>query len=63
MDEEKCENGATCETFNQSSSCTQQEKEVHAQERLNSRLSHIKYRILVMSGKGGGWGRVRYQPT
>ena len=53
MDEEKCENGATCETCNQSSSCTQHEKEVHAQERLNSRLSHIKHRILVMSGKGG----------
>ena len=53
MDKEKCENGATCETCNQSSSCTQQEKEVHAQERLNSRLSHIKHRILVMSGKGG----------
>ena len=53
MDEEKCENDATCETCNQSSSCSQQEKEAHAQERLKSKLSHIKHRIMVMSGKGG----------
>jgi ATP-binding protein involved in chromosome partitioning len=53
MTEEKCEKDATCDTCNQSSSCSQQEKEAHAQERLKSKLSHIKHRILVMSGKGG----------
>jgi ATP-binding protein involved in chromosome partitioning len=53
MDEEKCEKDATCETCNQSSSCSQQEKEAHAQERLKSKLSNIKHRIMVMSGKGG----------
>jgi Mrp family chromosome partitioning ATPase len=53
MAEEKCEKDTTCETCNQSSSCSQKEKEAHAQERLKSRLSHIKHRILVMSGKGG----------
>jgi len=53
MDKRKCENNTNCETCNQSSSCTQQEKETHTQGRLNTRLSHIKHRILVMSGKGG----------
>ncbi len=53
MTKEKCETDATCETCNQSNSCDQQEKEAHAQERLKSTLSHIKHRILVMSGKGG----------
>jgi Mrp family chromosome partitioning ATPase len=53
MAEEKCEKDATCDTCNQSSSCDQQEKEAHAQERLKSKLSHIKHRIMVMSGKGG----------
>jgi len=53
MDKGKCENNTNCETCNQSSSCTQQEKETHALGRLNTRLSHIKHRILVMSGKGG----------
>jgi len=53
MPKEKCEKDTTCETCNQSSSCSQQEKEAHAQERLKSKLSHISHRILVMSGKGG----------
>ena len=53
MEEEKCESSTNCETCNQSSSCSQQEKEAHAQQRLNKRLSQIKHRILVMSGKGG----------
>ena len=54
MTKEKCEKDTTCETCDQSSSCSQQEKEAHAQEeRLKSKLSHIKHRIMVMSGKGG----------
>jgi len=53
MAEEKCEKDATCDTCNQTSSCSQQEKEAHAQERLKLTLSHIKHRIMVMSGKGG----------
>jgi Mrp family chromosome partitioning ATPase len=53
MAEEKCEKDAVCDTCNQSSSCSQQEKEAHAQERLKSKLSHISHRIMVMSGKGG----------
>ncbi len=53
MGKEKCEKDAICETCNQSSSCSQQEKEIHTQERLKSKLSNIKHRIMVMSGKGG----------
>jgi len=53
MEKEKCEKGSTCETCDQTNSCSQQEKEAHAQERLRSTLSHIKHRIMVMSGKGG----------
>jgi ATP-binding protein involved in chromosome partitioning len=53
MAEEKCEKDSTCDTCDQSSSCSQQEKEAHAQEKLNSKLSHISHRIMVMSGKGG----------
>jgi len=53
MNGENCEKDTTCETCNQSTDCTQQEKEAHAQERLKSKLSHIKHRIMVMSGKGG----------
>jgi ATP-binding protein involved in chromosome partitioning len=53
MTEEKCKKDAVCDTCDQSSSCSQQEKEAHAQERLKSKLSHIQHRIMVMSGKGG----------
>jgi len=53
MAKEKCEKDAVCDTCDQSSSCSQQEKEAHVQERLKSKLSHIKHRIMVMSGKGG----------
>src|SRR4030043_1749293 len=53
MAEEKCKKDAVCDTCNESSSCSQQEKEAHAQERLKSKLSHIQHRIMVMSGKGG----------
>jgi Mrp family chromosome partitioning ATPase len=53
MTKEKCDKDAICETCNQSSSCSQQEKEAHTQERLKSKLSYIKHRVMVMSGKGG----------
>jgi Mrp family chromosome partitioning ATPase len=53
MTEEKCKKDVICDTCDQTSSCSQQEKEAHAQERLKSKLSNIKYRIMVMSGKGG----------
>ena len=53
MEKEKCEQDSACETCDQTNSCSQQEKESHAQEKLRSNLSHIKHRIMVMSGKGG----------
>jgi len=53
MIEDKCKKDEVCDTCNQSSSCSQQEKEARAQERLRSKLSHIQHRIMVMSGKGG----------
>ncbi len=53
MAEGKSEKEVTCESSNQSSSRSQQEQETYAQERLKSKLSHIKHRIMVMSGKGG----------
>ena len=53
MEKEKCEQDTTCETCDQPNACGQEEKEAHAQEKLRSNLSHIKHRIMVMSGKGG----------
>jgi Mrp family chromosome partitioning ATPase len=53
MEKDRCKIDSTCETCDQTNSCSQQEKEAHAQEKLKSNLSHIKHRIMVMSGKGG----------
>jgi Mrp family chromosome partitioning ATPase len=53
MTDKKCDDETTCESCDESSSCSQKEKEVHAEERLRSKLSFIRHRIMVMSGKGG----------
>ncbi len=50
---EKCDKESSCGTCDQSSSCSQEEKDRHNQERLKSKLSHIRHRVMVMSGKGG----------
>ena len=50
---EKCAEGATCGSCNSSESCSAEEKQRREDEVLQSRLSHIKHRLVVMSGKGG----------
>jgi ATP-binding protein involved in chromosome partitioning len=49
----KCEPKAGCETCAQAHSCADDEKRRHEEGRLAGRLSQIRYRIMVMSGKGG----------
>ena len=41
------------EACDQTNSCSQEESEARAQKNLSSKLSQIKHRIMVMSGKGG----------
>ncbi|MBN2810004.1 MAG: Mrp/NBP35 family ATP-binding protein [Deltaproteobacteria bacterium] len=50
---EKCTDGATCGSCSSSGSCSAEEKQKREEEVLQSRLSQIKHRIVVMSGKGG----------
>jgi ATP-binding protein involved in chromosome partitioning len=49
----KCEPKAGCEICEQANSCADDEKRRHEEGRLAGRLSQIRYRIMVMSGKGG----------
>jgi len=44
MAEEKNEKDASCDTCNQTGSCTQEEREGYLQERLKSTLSRLKHR-------------------
>ncbi len=50
---EKCSEGASCSSCGSSESCSAEEKQKQEERVLRSRLSNIKHRIAVMSGKGG----------
>jgi ATP-binding protein involved in chromosome partitioning len=53
MVENKCENRKPCESCEVSPKCSSLEKKEHDQKRLQEKLYHIRYKIMVMSGKGG----------
>lgn len=48
-----CNSDSSCNTCGSSDSCKPDEKKLHTQAMLTARLSKIKYKIMVMSGKGG----------
>jgi ATP-binding protein involved in chromosome partitioning len=49
----ECSSGATCGTCGSASSCDTAAQAKHTEEILQTKLSNIKYRLVVMSGKGG----------
>jgi ATP-binding protein involved in chromosome partitioning len=54
MDQQvKCDTDGSCSTCEQTASCSDEEKKAHEEERLHQRLGKIRYKIMVMSGKGG----------
>ena len=50
---DKCTEGGTCSSCSSADSCSAEEKQKREQEVLDARLSQIKHRLVVMSGKGG----------
>ncbi len=50
---ENCAEGATCGSCSSSDSCSAEDKQKREEEVLQARLSNIKHRLVVMSGKGG----------
>jgi Mrp family chromosome partitioning ATPase len=54
MEKGKCEVTKSCSGCEEEKTCSTKEKEEHEEDRrLAQRLSHIKNKIMVMSGKGG----------
>ncbi|MBN1573396.1 MAG: Mrp/NBP35 family ATP-binding protein [Deltaproteobacteria bacterium] len=53
MSNKECDKDSTCSTCNASESCTEKDKERHAEDLLKMRLGRIGKKIMVMSGKGG----------
>ncbi len=53
MGQEKCDRDSTCETCGQEVVCSQEEKDAHSEALLRETMGRIKYKFMVMSGKGG----------
>lgn len=53
MSETRCQKDTPCESCSSSSHCSEKEKEAHEKTRLKDKLSHIRHKLMVMSGKGG----------
>jgi ATP-binding protein involved in chromosome partitioning len=53
MEKEKCNPTQSCSGCKEETACSSNEKEDHEEGRLGQKLSHIRNKIMVMSGKGG----------
>ena len=53
MGKDTCDKNKSCPTCDTASQCSQAEKESREQAVLDQRMSSVKYKCMVMSGKGG----------
>ena len=53
MEKERCDVSKSCDSCEKERTCSSKEKEEHEEARLAQKLSHIRNKIMVMSGKGG----------
>ena len=53
MGEDTCDKNKSCPACDTAEQCSQGEKESHEQSVLEQRMSCVKYKCMVMSGKGG----------
>ena len=49
----QCESNTGCSSCSGSTGCDQTNKEAHEQAMLTKRMADIRYKFLVISGKGG----------
>ena len=48
-----CDEKTVCQSCDKSEKCSQEEKEAHDQKLLDEKMSYIKHKFMVVSGKGG----------
>jgi len=53
MSKEKCESDSSCQTCSDASKCSQAEKEAHDKKIVEKKMRDIRYKFMVISGKGG----------
>lgn len=50
---EKCDSSSGCSSCSSAAGCSTNEKQAHTKSKIEDTLSNIKFKIMVMSGKGG----------
>ncbi|MBW1853600.1 MAG: Mrp/NBP35 family ATP-binding protein [Deltaproteobacteria bacterium] len=53
MSTDKCDEKTSCQSCEESPRCSHEEKEAHEQRLLDERMSRVKHKFMVISGKGG----------
>ena len=53
MSTEKCDKTSSRQACNQNTKRSQEEKEAHEQQRIEAAMAQVKYKFMVLSGKGG----------
>lgn len=53
MSTDTCDEKKSCQSCEQSEKCSQDEKQLHEQKLLDERMSYVKHKFMVISGKGG----------
>jgi Mrp family chromosome partitioning ATPase len=53
MGAEKCDKNSSCQTCSQANKCSEEEKDTHEQKRLETTMAQVKYKFMILSGKGG----------
>ena len=53
MGGDKCDEKTSCQSCEESEKCSHEEKEAHEQKLVDERMSYVKYKFMVISGKGG----------
>jgi Mrp family chromosome partitioning ATPase len=53
MSKDKCDEKKNCQSCDSSEKCSREEKDAHEQKMLDERMSYVKHKFMVVSGKGG----------
>jgi len=53
MKEDKCKEDTTCDVCKKADTCAEEEKQAHEQKLLEKNMERVRYRFMILSGKGG----------
>jgi Mrp family chromosome partitioning ATPase len=53
MSKDKCKEDTTCDVCKKADTCAEEEKQAHEEKLLEKNMERVRYRFMVLSGKGG----------